>query len=290
METLSDISVVIPTFNRAAVLPRALNSVLSQTLRPLEVLVVDDGSTDATGALMHSRYVDEVFPAVRLLTCQQRGVSAARNHGIRESSGQWIALLDSDDAWVPEKLEQQHLALQRNPDHKICHTDEIWIRDGKRVNQMKKHAKPGGWIFNECLPLCCISPSSVVIHRSILDDVGLFDEDLPVCEDYDLWLRISAQYPVYLIDTPLIVKRGGHSDQLSKRVERQDRFRIRALAKLLDENYLSSHQRELAWEELNKKCDIYGKGCIKRGKKEEGERILSLAPKYKPQKTIRYRV
>jgi GT2 family glycosyltransferase len=180
--------------------------------------------------------------------------------------------------------------MESHPEALICYTEEVWIRKGVRVNPMKKHRKYSGMIFEHCLPLCIISPSSVLIARRLLENVGVFDKELEACEDYDLWLRISAQYPVYLIDTPLIVKRGGHADQLSKRVQRQDRFRIRALAKLLDENYLSSHQRQLAWEELNKKCDIYGKGCIKRGKKEEGERILSLAPKYKPQKTIRCRV
>ena len=269
METLSDISVVIPTFNRAHVLPRALNSVLAQTLRPLEVLVVDDGSTDATEALLHSRYADETFPSVRPLTCPEQGVSAARNHGIRESSGQWIALLDSDDAWTPEKLEQQHRALQRSPDHKICHTDEVWIRNGKRVNQMKKHAKPGGWIFNECLPLCCISPSSVLIHRSIFDDVGLFDEDLPVCEDYDLWLRVACRYPVLLVDEKLTIKYGGHPDQLSHKLWGMDRFRLLALEKILASGFLDEQMRKAAEATLRSKLDIYLQGARKRGRMSE---------------------
>jgi len=266
---LSDISVVIPTFNRAHVISRALNSVLAQTLRPLEVLVIDDGSTDATKALLHSRYADETFPEVRLLACPQRGVSAARNHGINASSGQWIALLDSDDAWAPEKLEHQRRALQRSPELKICHTDEIWIRDGKRVNQMKKHAKRGGWIFNECLPLCCISPSSVIIHRSIFDDVGLFDEDLPVCEDYDLWLRVTSRYPVLLVDEKLTIKYGGHPDQLSRKLWGMDRFRLDALEKVLASGYLDEEMRKAAETTLRSKLEIYLQGARKRGRMSE---------------------
>lgn len=269
METLSAISVIIPTFNRAHVLPRALNSVLAQTLRPLEVLVVDDGSTDATNALLHSKYSTETFPKVRLLVCPRRGVSAARNHGIRESSGQWIALLDSDDAWTPEKLAHQYRALQRYSDHKICHTDEIWIRNGKRVNQMKKHAKRGGWIFNECLPLCCISPSSAIIHRSIFEDVGLFDEDLPVCEDYDLWLRVASRYAVLLVDEKLTIKYGGHPDQLSHKLWGMDRFRLHALEKILAAGHLDEDMQKAAETTLRNKLAIYLQGARKRGRMTE---------------------
>jgi glycosyltransferase involved in cell wall biosynthesis len=269
VETLSDISVVIPTFNRAHVLPRALNSVFAQTLLPLEILVVDDGSTDTTKALVHSRYEGKRFPSVRLLTCPEQGVSAARNQGIRESSGQWIALLDSDDAWAPKKLEQQRHALQRSPDHRICHTDEIWIRDGKRVNQMKKHAKRGGWIFKECLPLCCISPSSVMIHRSIFDEVGLFDEDLPVCEDYDLWLRVTCRYPVLLVDEKLTIKYGGHPDQLSHKLWGMDRFRLVAMEKALASGYLDEEMRKATETTLRSKLDIYLQGARRRGRMSE---------------------
>lgn len=272
------VSVIIPTYNRAHILREAIGSVLSQSYNDLELIVVDDGSTDETKVIVSS-YV----PKLAYIYQERQGVSAARNRGIECAQGDYISFLDSDDLWLKDKLYLQMKFMENHTEALICYTEEVWIRKGVRVNPMKKHRKYSGMIFEHCLPLCIISPSSVLIARRLLENVGVFDEELEACEDYDLWLRISAQYPVYLIDTPLIVKRGGHSDQLSKRVERQDRFRIRALAKLLDENYLSSYQRELAWEELNKKCDIYGKGCIKRGKKEEGERILSLAPKYKPQ-------
>ena len=276
---MSKVSVVIPTYNRAHTLREAIDTVLSQRYKDLELIVVDDGSTDETCEIVSS-----YIPKLTYIFQKHQGVSAARNKGIECARGHYIAFLDSDDLWLKDKLCLQMEFMENHPEALICYTEEIWIRKGIRVNPMKKHRKYSGMIFEHCLPLCMISPSSVLMARRLLEHVGVFDEALEACEDYDLWLRISAQYPVCLIDTPLIVKRGGHADQLSKRVGRQDRFRVKALIKLLEGNNLSFDQRELAWKELNKKCDIYGKGCIKRGKKEEGERMLSLAIKYKPQK------
>jgi len=259
-----EVSVVIPTFDRASVLPRALDSVISQTHQPAEVIVVDDGSSDGTAEL-----VERHFPGVRLLCQENRGVSAARNRGIEDSEGEWIALLDSDDEWRPEKLERQLAALKGRSELRICHTDEIWIRRGRRVNQRQIHAKHGGWIFEHCLPLCAMSPSSIVIHRSVLEAVGMFDEALPACEDYDLWLRICSRYPVLYLDEPLVVKYGGHEDQLSSRIWGLDRFRIQALEKVISDGGLSDEDRESAAAMLLQKVDIYLTGARKRGKTSE---------------------
>ena len=259
-----EVSVVVPTFDRASVLPRALDSVIEQTRLPAEVIVVDDGSTDATAELVESR-----FPGVRLLRQENRGVSAARNRGIEASRGEWIALLDSDDEWRPRKLEMQLSALEAQPDLRICHTDEIWIRQGRRVNPRQIHAKHGGWIFEHCLPLCAMSPSSIVIHRSIFEAVGMFNEALPACEDYDLWLRICSRYPVLYLDEPLVVKYGGHEDQLSSRIWGLDRFRIQALEKVLCDGSLSDDDRESAAAMLLQKVDIYLTGARKRGKSSD---------------------
>ncbi len=258
-----NVSVIIPTHNRARLLERALQSVLAQGRSVQEIIVVDDGSTDSTEEVVCTR-----FPQAHYSREPNRGVSHARNRGIEAASGDWLAFLDSDDEWLPQKLAWQERMLAANPQYKICHTDEIWIRDGTRVNAMKKHAKAGGFIFERCLPLCVISPSSVLIHRSVFDGVGLFNEDLPACEDYDLWLRICAHFPVLYVDRQLIIKYGGHADQLSHRYGAMDRFRIIALENILREN-LSPQYYRAALNMLITKIDIYLQGAIKRDKQEE---------------------
>ena len=237
---------------------------MAQTRRPAEVIVVDDGSTDGTAEL-----VEERFPDALLQRQENLGVSAARNRGIEASTGEWIALLDSDDEWRPEKLDRQLAALRDHPELRICHTDEIWIRNGRRVNPRQIHAKHGGWIFEQCLPLCAMSPSSILIHRGVFDDVGLFDETMPACEDYDLWLRMCSRYPVLYVDEPLVVKYGGHEDQLSSRIWGLDRFRIQALEKILREDHLSRDDQAAALAMLLEKIQIYLAGVRKRGRAKE---------------------
>ena len=221
--------------------------------------MVDDGSTDNTCALLASE-----FPEVRYIYQQNHGVSHARNTGIRAASGNWIALLDSDDRWKPDKLQRQQQALHANPAYKLCHSDEIWIRNGKRVNPMKKHAKHGGRIFRYCLPLCVISPSAALIQRALFTEVGLFDESLPACEDYDLWLRICARYPVLYVDQPLLIKTGGHADQLSRRYWGMDRFRIQALENILAAGVLDKQDHAAALQTLQEKLAIMIQGAEKR--------------------------
>lgn len=254
-----NISVIIPTWNRADRLVEALQSVVAQTRPADEIIVVDDGSEDNTRACVLGK-----FPQVRYIYQPNRGVSSARNTGIRAARGDWIALLDSDDRWLPDKLEQQCLHLGAQPDYRIAHCDEIWIRNGVRVNPMRKHAKHGGHIFRHCLPLCAISPSAVLIHRELFDAVGLFDESLPACEDYDLWLRICAHHPVLYTDMALVVKTGGHPDQLSRRYWGMDRFRIQALDKLLGDTTLAPDDREAALAMLHRKLDILAQGAQRR--------------------------
>jgi len=254
------ISVIIPTYNRAHLLPRALDSILSQSCLPNEIIVVDDGSNDDTSALMTS-----VYPEIVFIQQSNTGVSCTRNVGIKRVTGEWIAFLDSDDEWFPEKLEVQMNAFYKNPELKICHTNEIWIRNGTRVNPKKKHEKFGGWIFQKCLPLCCISPSSVIIHKSIFDEVGLFDDSLLVCEDYDLWLRITARNPVLYIEKPLLRKYGGHNDQLSRKYWGMDRFRIKSLEKIIYSKELSESDENAAKKMLTEKIHILIQGAKKHG-------------------------
>lgn len=257
------ISVVIPTFNRADVLVRALDSVFAQTEPAFEVIIVDDGSTDRTRTLVEQRFAD-----CRYFFQENAGVSAARNVGVREAQGDWIAFLDSDDAWLPGKLAAQRDCLAQVPSLRFCHTEEIWIRHGRRVNAMDKHAKKGGLIYQRCLPLCVISPSSALIERSLLEELGGFDESMPACEDYDLWLRLCAQEPVAFVEQPQIEKYGGHDDQLSRRHWGMDRFRIYALEKMLGYPMLSVPDREATLNMLVEKCRIFALGAEKRGNHE----------------------
>lgn len=270
---MKSVSVIIPTHNRAHLLPRCLDSVISQELQPLEIIVVDDGSTDSTLDLVRRDY-----PGVKLISRENKGVSAARNTGIGAARSEWLAFLDSDDAWLPGKLNRQVQAVREDPDIGIVHTDEIWIRNGVRVNPHLKHRKYGGSIFKYCLPLCVISPSSVMIHRRVFDRVGLFDETLPVCEDYDLWLRICARMPVAFIRDPLITKYGGHPDQLSTRYRGMDRYRIRSLDRVLNEVALGSADRKAAVDTLVGKIRIYLNGAAKHNNRvfvPECEQLLA---------------
>ena len=260
MNNIGNISVVIPTYNRRKTIGRSIDSVLNQTLFPSEIIVVDDGSTDGT-----CDYIQSNFPSIKLLHQPNKGVSSARNMGIRSSNSDWVALLDSDDEWFPQKLEKQVMTLSQSPDIKFCHTEEIWIRNGVRVNQMKKHQKYGGHIFYKCLDMCRISPSSVLFHQSILDDVGYFDKDLKVCEDYDLWLRITAKFPVLYIDESLIKKYGGHEDQLSRVKDGIESHRIKVLEKLIMKKF-TSVQRNAMLKTLIEKLTIFSIGAQKRGK------------------------
>ena len=241
----------------------------------MEIIVADDGSTDHSQNLIETNYKN-----VQFVSQQHQGVSAARNRGIKQARGNWIALLDSDDAWKPEKLELQVQALAENISFKVIHTNETWIRNGEGLRQMKKHRKYGGNIFKHCLPLCVISPSSVMIHQDIFEKVGYFDESLPVCEDYDYWLRMCCRFPVLFLDQALIIKYGGHEDQLSTKYWGMDRFRIQALVNILNTDYLIETDRRVAVEILLKKIDIYLKGAKKRSNMLFVDEFQSIQERY----------
>jgi glycosyltransferase involved in cell wall biosynthesis len=246
------ISVIIPTYNRPLLLKKAVESVLSQTVKDFELIVIDDSS--------------------------QRGPAWARNAGIKKSTRPFIAFLDSDDWWDREKLAAQLEAMQKNPQYLISHTQEIWYKNGSLLNQKKKHKKYHGYIFGKCLSLCVVSMSTVMARRKLFDEIGLFDETLPCCEDYDFWLRASIKHEFLLIDKPLTFKDGGRPDQVSSiYATGMDKFRIHSILKLLKSNTLNSGQKKLALDEFHKKCHIYGNGCIKHGKIEEGNYYLNLA-------------
>ena len=275
---MTEVSVIIPTYNREKFISECVQSVLAQTLPAREIIIVDDGSTDATYNILRDLGFNSLSTkktVLRYFFQQNRGVSSARNLGIKEARSEYIALLDSDDLWLKSKLDRQVSAFQNDTQSsRLCHTDEIWIRNGVRVNQHKKHKKHGGNVFQSCLKLCCISPSSAMMHRSVFEDFGFFDEDLPACEDYDFWLRYSAKEDVNFIDEPLIIKKGGHSDQLSGAHWGMDRFRIYSIEKILKEHDLKLVYKIEAIREIILKLEILINGSQKRQKFAYAESML----------------
>jgi glycosyltransferase involved in cell wall biosynthesis len=275
------ISVIIPTFNRAGFLKEAVRSVLDQDYfrardgeRRFEIIVIDDGSTDSTGSVVRSFACD-----IQYVYQENRGVSAARNLGLQHAKGDFIAYLDSDDLWKRDKIRVQMSLLNTVPRAMMCYTEEIWIRNGVFVNPKRRHRKYSGWIFDKVLSLCLISLSSALFRREVFEEVGLFDEALPVCEDYDFGIRLTHRYPVYFLTRPLIVKRGGHKDQLSQKYWGMDRFRIKALKKALSMD-LSPAERDLVRAEIVNKSRVLMNGFAKRGKISEARKYRKLVDIY----------
>ena len=271
---LPTVSVIIPTHNRWPMVRAAVDSVLAQSYREFELIVVDDGSTDRTATELAS------FGARLHYIYQARsGVSAARNLGVRQSRGRLIAFLDSDDLWQPAKLQVQVSFMATRPEVQICQTDEVWIRHGVRVNPKLKHRKPSGDIFERSLEICLVSPSAAMITRELFERSGGFDESLPVCEDYDLWLRIARDYPVPLIEQALVVKHGGHSDQLSQSVWGMDRYRVAALQKLLRAG-IAGQQRSAVLRVWQKKLAVLAHGARKRGKVADADGYQTMLSEF----------
>ena len=272
---MAEISVIIPSYNRSHTLPRAVESVLKQDA-DWELLLVDDGSTDDSEVL-YKQY--ERDARVRVVRQEHGGVAAARNRGLSEARGKYVAFLDSDDEWLPAKLTAQ-LSHGTKTGTPAQQTEEIWIRRGKRVNPPKHSLKSSGDLFERSLDRCVITPSSFFCERSVLEELGGFDESFPACEDYELWLRLTARWEVDLLPEYYLKRYGGHEDQLSARYPAMDRFRIRALAKLLDNRGCSPAQKKKAREVLTRKWRIYYEGCQKRNRKDELKWCREIGEKY----------
>ncbi len=271
-------SIIIPTYNRKEFVKIAITSVLSQSYPDYELIVIDDGSCDGTKEAFNG------YPGIKYVWQEHRGVAEARNAGVRISGGEFICFLDSDDRFRQDKLEITDKHIKANPKYKIFHTEEIWYRSGQYLAQKEYHRKLAGWVFENAVKICSISISTVTIHKEIFKEVGLFDKNFSACEDYDFWLRVTAKFPVYLIPEYLTIKEGGHSDQQSKKYPAMDLFRISALQKIIADSSLSIENRNIAFQELKRKCEIYIKGAEKRGKFEEVDKykkmLLELENKY----------
>ncbi len=274
------VSVIIPTYNRAEFLDRALLSITRQTLKCSEIIVVDDGSTDSTPAILETFSRSEQVP-LKVLKQINKGVASARNRGIVAAVHEYIAFLDSDDHWHKKKIEIQFKALKENPEYLISHTREKWLRRGVHLNQKRKHIPQHGDIFQHSLQLCAVGMSTVMVRKDLFSQVGVFDETLRCCEDYDLWLRVSCRFSFHLVDRPLTVKEGGREDQVSYMYRQgMDRMRIYSIKKMLDSGILDKKKTILALDEFDRKCSVFGNGCIKHGKVEVGEYYLNLANNY----------
>lgn len=245
------ISVVIPTFNRQNSIKRAIDSVLAQSFLASEIIIVDDGSTDNTLELLKE------YSEIKVISQPNRGVSSARNTGIKACSNEWIAFLDSDDQWHKNKLLQQSTFHKENPDYKFSYTNEKWIRCNKEIKIPKRHKKQTYPTFSSSLEHCQIGPSTVMLHASVFENVGYFDEDMEVCEDYDLWLRILKKYKTALIKEALTIKYAGAKNQLSMKYWALDRWHVKSLFKHADD--------ELVCEVIKNKCDGLQKAALKYG-------------------------
>jgi len=261
------VSVIIPTYNRAYILFKAIESVLNQSFKDLELIVVDDGSTDETP------YLVSKYPLIYVRK-PRRGVAHARNVGISKARGEFIAFLDSDDIFVPDKIEKQLKFFEKNPSYKIVQTDEIWYKGSRRINPKKIHQKAEGWFFDRAIKLCVVSMSTVLIKKELFKEVGLFDEEFWVCEDYEFWLRVALKTPMGLIKEPLVIKSGGRPDQLSA-IKGLDYYRTLALIKLF-KNYqkeLNLEQKLMLFAEAKKKFKIFYKGALKHGNLEKAYKL-----------------
>ena len=271
------VSVIIPTHDRLALLMEAIDSVRAQSYAPIELIVVDDGSTDGTARRLRAE------PGVRLLGMDHTGYpGAVRNAGVAIATGDYLAFLDSDDLWMPDKLALQMELLRESPEVPIVHSRELWLRDGRTVSQAGQRHRRAGRLFADAVRKCVIGPSTVVLHRVVLREVGGFREDLQIAEDYELWLRVTARFPVAYCDQPLVTKRAGHGDQLSERYGQIERFRIDALAPLVAADYWAEPERTIARRELARKCQIHAAGARKRGRAAEADRYEALAAESSP--------
>jgi len=272
-------TVIIPTHNRSLFIERAILSVSEQSYPSVELIVVDDGSTDDTRIR-----VAELAHQVRVPLCyiyqDNQGPASARNTGIRAASSDLICFLDSDDRFLPDKISIQVKALL-DSGGLISHTKEIWYRRGNLLKQKKKHQPPEGSIFQNCLRMCVVGMSTVMVRRELFELHGWFDEAFPCCEDYDYWLRVSTNESFHLVNVPLTIKDGGREDQLSV-IHRMgmDRYRIKSIVNLLESGCLTTEQYILAVNELVCKCRIYGNGCLKHGKADEGHHYLQIPERY----------
>lgn len=267
------ISVIIPSYNRSKFLLRAIDSILIQSYKNFELIVVDDGSTDGTFELIESLIKLNQIKYIRI---ENSGVAKARNVGAKNANGKFLAFLDSDDEWLPHKLQEQVDFFATSPHLKIVYGEELWIRNGKRVNQKFIHKKSGGWIFCECVQQCLIAPSSVMLEKDLFFEMAGFDESFVVCEDYDLWLKISSLLEIGFIANPIIIKHGGHDDQLSTKYFAMDLWRMKSMFSILKNRNLNADHKLVVVDSLKRRGAILMQGYQKHGNLKDYQLVLEM--------------
>jgi glycosyltransferase involved in cell wall biosynthesis len=235
------VAAIVPAYNAAALLPRSIESILSQTVPVTEVIVVDDGSTDET------RQVAESFgPPVKCISQPNAGLAGARNSGIRAATSEWIALLDADDRWLPNKIEQQLNAAARHPECVLLYSDAtVVLPDGSIAGHFLTDKGPiSGWVFDRLLASCFMLPSTVMVRRKVLLDAGLFNESFRRVEDYELWLRLAREHQFYMVPDSLTLYER-QPDSLSRNVAAMLMAQIEVLEPLLNQPLTPSQRANL---------------------------------------------
>lgn len=292
------VSVIIPVYNRNFLLKEAVLSVAAQTFTNFELIIIDDCSNcDPEPEIAMLPGIKNINLKFIKLKKHSGMPGFVRNKGASEAQGDFLAFLDSDDLWLPEKLQtqldfifaddelrkryaQSNFSIFPNPDEPyllqdektktvICHTREKWIRGSKIISQTSQKHNRSGDIFSDCLLKCIMGPSTVMVGTELFKKTGGFREDLEIAEDYELWIRIAAFYNALYIDKPLTVKRAGKWEQLSQKYNQIEIFRIDALGELIKNNFFPPQKLAEAKAVFAQKCRIYAAGCRKRGKIEE---------------------
>ena len=274
----SPVAVIIPVRGRPRLLERALQSVLDQSVAPAEVLVIVDetprgGAADADSATGFADSFAARGAGFTVLHSDGRGPAAARNLGARAARTKWLALLDSDDTWSPEKLALQLAYREKRPQLHGCQTLESWFRDGVELQQPQRLRPRPGRFLRDSFFTCLVACSAVMIRRDTLLGLGGFDESYVVCEDFELWLRYLEQYPMGLVPLALTQKHAGGWPQQSQSQTMLDAVRIRAILSAVDRKTISAEERVAAHAACSQKLEILGRGAARHG---SADRIRAL--------------
>jgi glycosyltransferase involved in cell wall biosynthesis len=245
---------------------------MAQSYRDFEVVVIDDGSTDNTRTMVVG-YGDRV----RYFYQANKGIPGARNAGVKNAQGDYVAFLDSDDYWMPEKLQRQMVLFQEHPEYGLVASCCATVQEDGSFREKNRSGK-SGWVLQDLFQANFIRTSSAVIKKECFQMVGLFDEELQECEEYDLWMRIAAHYPIGFINESLAVyvdnPEGVSTDSLSGRIYR---------LKVLEKNYLKKRIPEKRYKKrIANTCHYIGRHYVKRGHKQEGDAYLKRAFRLQP--------